>query len=80
MKDKVEILFHFTAVTRASDSHDNMQSLFILLEDNVITLPWADTTHHVLLAIVHHAELLLDSENHWEVLWKIACHVETAKG
>lgn len=80
VKDKLEILSCFTAVKRASSSHDNMQSLFILLEDNLTVLPWPDTTHHVLLDIVLHAELLLDSENHWEVLWKIACHVETAKG
>lgn len=62
VKDKLEILSCFTAFKRASSSHDNTQSLFILLEDNLTVLPWPDTTHHVLLAIVLHAELLLDSE------------------
>lgn len=37
-KDKVEIICHFTGVTRASCSHDNMQSLFILLEDSITAL------------------------------------------
>lgn len=37
-KDKVEIICHFTVITRASCSHDNMQSHFILLEDNCIDM------------------------------------------